>query len=181
MVECVATFTTHEMTMHTPVTPTDIEAAIASEHYFTAQEGVWGAASGFDRTEGNTGPAALDLLTFCVLVLRNGHTVTGESHCQDPEKFNAETGRTEARKDAINKMWPMAVYAARSAAEVPKRKPYTWGDVKNWGSQIDSRTYDRQWFVDMVDGKRYTGTLLDGIPGDPRQHILQAIEAQRTD
>lgn len=56
----------------------------------------------------------LAMLTFCVLVTNNGHTVTVESHCQDPAKFNAQTGRDEARKDAINKLWPMAVYAARS-------------------------------------------------------------------
>lgn len=187
MAECVATFTTHEMTMHTPVTPTDIENQILVERYCTAYDGVHTTtvAAGFEGVDfellDDDSVERLERVTLCLLIARNGQVIIGESHCQDPKKYDAETGRTEARKDAINKMWPMAVYAARSAAEVPKRKPYTWGDVKNWGSQIDSRTYDRQWFVDMVDGKRYTGTLLDGIPGDPRQHILQAIEAQRTD
>ena len=96
------------------ITPADIEANIVSEHYFTAQEGVWGAASAFDRTEGNTGPASLDLLTFCVLVLRNGFTVTGESACASPENFNAEIGRRIARENAVAKVWPLMGYELRS-------------------------------------------------------------------
>ena len=108
------------------VTPADIESNIASEFYFTAGEGVIGAfaAAEFQSAPGDAviprGAAhpehlktCLNLLTFCVLVLRNGHTVTGESHCQDPAKFNAQTGREEARKDAVNKLWPMVVYAER--------------------------------------------------------------------
>ena len=51
---------------------------------------------------------ALGLLTFCVLVLRNGFTVTGESACASPENFNAEIGRRIARENAINKVWPLA-------------------------------------------------------------------------
>ncbi len=101
------------------VTPADIEASIASENYFTASDGVLGASAGkpgaslLPEYVTHAG-SPLSLLTFCVLVLRNGHTVSGESHCQDPAKFDAQIGREEARKDAINKLWPMAVYAARS-------------------------------------------------------------------
>lgn len=109
------------------VTPADVEAAIASEHYFTAGEGVIGAfaAGEFDshgsdvvilrRDIASTEvmKPSLNLLTFCVLVLKNGHIVSGEAYCADPAKFNAETGRIEARKAAINKLWPMVVYAER--------------------------------------------------------------------
>lgn len=126
------------------VTPADVEACIASEHYFTAADGFrlhWltddhpahdtrtrvydiannvnvrsyaSTSASIDAAAGT--PPPLALLTFCVLVTRNGHTVTGEAHCQNPAKFNAEIGRTEARKDAINKLWPMVVYAARLEA-----------------------------------------------------------------
>ena len=92
------------------ITPADIEENIASEHYFTAGEGVFGAASPFDRTEGLDTPGALDLLTFCVLVLRNGFTVTGESACASPENFDAEIGRKIARQNAVNKIWPLMGY-----------------------------------------------------------------------
>lgn len=97
------------------VTPADVEAAIASEHYFTAAEASISTClfeSG-DVSISEFSLSRLELLTFCVLVTRNGHTVTGEAHCQDPAKFSAEIGRAEARKDAINKLWPMVVYARR--------------------------------------------------------------------
>ena len=91
------------------ITPADIEANIASEHSFTAHEGVMGATGGTDG-----GPSALYLLTFYVLVLRNGFTVTGESACASPENFDAEVGRKIARANAINKIWPLMGYELRS-------------------------------------------------------------------
>lgn len=90
------------------IAPTDIGANIASEFYFTATEGVLGSS------EMGTIPAgrarSLDLLTFCVLVLRNGFTVTGESACASPENFNAEIGRKIARANAVQKIWPLMGY-----------------------------------------------------------------------
>jgi len=98
------------------VTPADIEANIASEHYFTAADGVLGAyKNNNDVHQGSTaGSPALALLTFCVLVLRNGFTVTGESACASPENFNAEIGKKIARENAINKVWPLMGYELRS-------------------------------------------------------------------
>jgi hypothetical protein len=88
------------------VTPADIEAAIDFEWYFTASDGVKGATNG----DMDHSPELL-LLTFCVLVLRNGFTVTGESACASPENFNAEIGRKVARQNAVNKLWPLLGYA----------------------------------------------------------------------
>lgn len=90
------------------VTPADIEANIVEEHYFTAREGCEGACGG-----GGTYPVSLGLLTFCVLTLRNGFTVTGESACASPENFNAEIGRRVARENAIAKIWPLMGYALK--------------------------------------------------------------------
>lgn len=91
------------------ITPADVEANIASEHYFTAGDGAHGArmAAGSDRS---CYESSLDLLTFCVLVLRNGFTVTGESACASPENFDAELGRKIARQNAVNKIWPLMGY-----------------------------------------------------------------------
>lgn len=130
------------------VTPADIEANIASEHYFTAHDGVVGAgpviaAEFWNKANGHaivdyseqthvghlskekgyerrplvhrpepTGP--LSLLTFCVLVLRNGFTVTGESACASPENFDAEVGRKIARQNAVQKIWPLMGYELRT-------------------------------------------------------------------
>ena len=95
------------------VTPADIEDNIASEHYFTAGDGLFGAEVQACGTP-VTNLQALNLLTFCVLVLRNGFTVTGESACASPENFDVEIGRKIARQNAINKVWPLMGYALRS-------------------------------------------------------------------
>ena len=55
-------------------------------------------------------PDELELLTFCVLVLKNGFTVTGESACASPENFDAEIGRKIARQNAVNKIWMLEGY-----------------------------------------------------------------------
>jgi len=57
---------------------------------------------------------SLDLLTFCVLVLRNGFTVTGESACASAENFDAELGRKIAHRQAVEKVWPLMGYELRS-------------------------------------------------------------------
>jgi hypothetical protein len=84
------------------VTLADIEAVIRSENYFTARDGCEGAGAPYSDE--------LSLLTFCVLVLENGFTVTGESACVSPENFDAEIGRKIARQKAIDKMWPLLGY-----------------------------------------------------------------------
>jgi hypothetical protein len=107
------------------VTKADVEAEIASEHYFTGREGVLGmlAADGVPITaykQANAAPAALGLLTFCVLVLRNGFTVTGESACASPENFDAEIGLKIARKKAVEKVWPLLGFRLRDELGRPR-------------------------------------------------------------
>lgn len=89
------------------ITLADIEVNIRSEHYFTATDALVGLTRG---PEWQATPAELDLLTFCVLVLRNGFTVTGESACASPENFDAEFGRKIAYQNAVAKMWPLMGY-----------------------------------------------------------------------
>ena len=96
------------------ITPADIEANINEEFYFTAMDGCDGAS---DEAAGQwlgIPPDCLNLLTFCVLVLRNGFTVTGESACASPENFNAEIGRKIARENAVAKVWPLMGYELKS-------------------------------------------------------------------
>jgi hypothetical protein len=103
------------------VTPQRIEDVIVSEHYFTAADGRSGAIaaetySGIERPgpdDSDLGP--LGLLTFCVLVLRNGFTVTGESACVSPENFNAALGRAIAREHAKAKIWALEGYLLRES------------------------------------------------------------------
>ena len=100
------------------VTREDIDSNIITEAYFTALDGA-SAAGHLIEVNGedpdvNSTAQSLSLLTFCVLVLRNGFTVTGESACASPENFNAEVGRKIARANAINKVWPLMVYAMKN-------------------------------------------------------------------
>ncbi|KAF1008948.1 MAG: hypothetical protein GAK28_00580 [Luteibacter sp.] len=102
------------------VTPDDIEAEIVSEHYFTAAQGFLKANEekalhngGIIDSDTHQPPASLGLLTFCVLELRNGFTVTGESACASPANFDAEIGRKIAHANAVEKIWPLLGFRLR--------------------------------------------------------------------
>lgn len=92
------------MTGQRKITPEDVEAAIASEYYFTAAEGLAGL-----------GPKALEQVTFCVLVLRNGTKISGVNYGSiDPAQHSAEDGRKYARENAIKQIWPLLGYELRT-------------------------------------------------------------------
>jgi len=59
--------------------------------------------------------------TVCLLTLKNGFTITGESSCADPTNFDEEIGREVAFKDARNKLWPLLGFLLkdRLAAQQP--------------------------------------------------------------
>jgi hypothetical protein len=59
------------------------------------------------------------VLTICVLTMRNGFTITGESACASPENFNAEYGRKLAYEQAVGKVWAFEGYLLRE--ELHKR------------------------------------------------------------
>lgn len=90
------------------ITPAHIQSTIAREYYFTAANAA--AAVGAPIFSDDD---ALRCLTFCVLVLQNGFTVTGESACASPENFDAEIGRKIARQNAEQKIWLLEGYALK--------------------------------------------------------------------
>ena len=126
------------------ITPQDIEANIDSEHYFTAGQGIAGRC--YREVSALHSPGQLELLTFCVLVLRNGFTVTGESACASPENFDAELGRKIARQNAMQKIWPLMGYELRSQLAAEAR-----GDVNHdigWAvrqAKLGKRVARRGW------------------------------------
>ena len=87
------------------VTPADIQNEIVTAFFFTAEDGVQTPVS---EAEFKT----LSALTFCVLILRNGYTVTGESACASFENFD-ELGRKIARQKAEEKIWPLLGFRLR--------------------------------------------------------------------
>lgn len=95
------------------ITPDHIKSVIASESYFTAAQAVRNGGvteAYFDYSDFSVVTAPLELLKFCVLVLKNGFTVTGESACASPENFDAEIGRKIARDNAVQKVWQLEGY-----------------------------------------------------------------------
>lgn len=92
------------------ITPADIEGYVKSEHYFNAHDAVTFNGGG----SAVQAPVELTLLTFCVIVLKSGFTLTGLSACADPWKYNEEIEKKVARADALNKAWPLMGYVLRS-------------------------------------------------------------------
>lgn len=92
------------------ITPDDVEENILKEHYINAGSAI-ANAEGIQTHETHV---SVNLLTICILVLKNGFTVTGESACASPENFDAEIGRKIARKNAVDKIWPLMGYELKS-------------------------------------------------------------------
>lgn len=92
------------------VTPDRIKDVIDDVQYFTAGDGAYGYQTRDELVDVATYPEALNLLTFCVITLKNGFTVTGESACASPENFDEEIGQKIAYDNAVNKIWPLEGY-----------------------------------------------------------------------
>lgn len=100
------------------ITPAEVEAQIVAEYYFTAAHGVAGALNKgelFARNPAGSNDPALQMLTFCVLQLRNGTRLVGTNYgAIDPAQHSAERGREEARAQAVEQIWPLLGYELRS-------------------------------------------------------------------
>lgn len=153
------------------VTPADVEANISAEFYFTADDGIEGSRARGQlcaiRRDDRMASTATSLLTFCVLVLKNGFTVTGESACASPENFDAEVGRKIARANAVNKIWPLMGYELRSKLAdgwnpEPKRVPYSVADIIGY----ETSAYGQDWTARFSDGTQVriaVGMCLDKL------------------
>lgn len=83
------------------VTPDDIDCTITSEEYWNPPDST---------------------LTICVLYLRNGFTVTGESAAASIENFDVDIGKSIARRNAREKIWPLEGYLLRQKLHDASRK-----------------------------------------------------------
>lgn len=54
-----------------------------------------------------------ETLTVCVLTLRSGALVTGESNVIDPANYDPDIGKEMAYKDAFSKIWQLEGYAMK--------------------------------------------------------------------
>lgn len=84
--------------------PEHINSQIVAEYYGRASE-MWKDAPGHP---------SLECLTICVLVLKNGYMVTGESACASPENYDRDIGIKIARDNARNKIWALEGYVLKN-------------------------------------------------------------------
>lgn len=87
----------------------DMKSKIAFTHYINAGEASR-AISGLSKEES---APSLELLTLCLLVMRNGFVVIGKSAPVSADNFDAEKGRLFAFEDAIRQLWPLEGYSLR--------------------------------------------------------------------
>lgn len=154
------------------VTNEDVEAFIAEEQYFTAADGVVGASSYFNPVECS---AQLELLTICVLVLKNGFTVHGTSACADRDNFDPEIGRRIARANAKSHIWAHLGFELRTKLSLVENAPVASGQgmtthvgtkvvharpmtravynkLRGWELPADENGSDPGYLVEYADG-----------------------------
>ncbi len=88
------------------LTPESIDSKIKHAEYILPRD-VCKRDNGVETFDA---PVALQTLTFCILTLENGFTVTGESACASPENFNEEIGKKIAHDNAREKIWQLEGY-----------------------------------------------------------------------
>ena len=76
-------------------------------------------------------PLPLQTLTFCILTLENGFTVTGESACASPENFDAEIGKKIAYDNAREKIWLLEGYLLKEKLYQQPVHEVLKGDASN--------------------------------------------------
>lgn len=92
------------MTTTSPqVTPADVEASIASEHYYTGQI----------SAETEEQHASLGGVMHCTFIMKNGDLISGDAFLQDLSKPDPERARAAARRRAFDKAFDKVVYAER--------------------------------------------------------------------
>lgn len=171
------------------VTPDDIEANIVSEVFFTAGDGAIGKGAAAFGDLKTSYQVELDLLTFCVLILRNGFTVTGESACASPENFDAELGRKIARANAVQKIWPLMGYELKQrlhqsanpdqSPDSPEKKNYTLNDIEAYATAFMERMHQYEFRIRTKDGLKYEGFIQKGTALEMKINALEECNRQR--
>lgn len=121
---------------------------------------------------------SLNVLTICLLVLRNGFTIIGKSAPASVANFDAELGRKLAYEDGVRQIWPLMGFALRSqlddrqalaaaaivkprddmpayiGTKVVNARPMTRGDYvafRGWDVPADENPADAGYLVEYTD------------------------------
>lgn len=149
------------------ITLQQVQDNISSVHYFTAREGVEGTYGGGVDDECVDDADHLKLLTFCVIVAKNGFTFHGSSACAYPENYNGEIGRKIAYERAFNDMWqPMGYMLKQAWFEAQHAVP---PQETSWQDQLKSEAVELSAKVEKLKA----AIEGDAIKGIDRQLLIQ--------
>lgn len=128
------------------ITPEDLDAQIVGEAYHVF-------------------PGSLT--TVCELTMKNGFKVTGISACVHPKNFNAEIGRSIARSNARDLMWPLLGYELKNRLYLEEaQKSMSFKDrLVSEALELDKKLSKLKTFLggaakDVVGEKQY-GLLME--------------------
>ncbi|QQE80921.1 Gp49 family protein [Alicyclobacillus sp. SO9] len=112
--------------------------------------------------------------TVCLITIDNSFEIVGTSACVDPEKFDEETGRKWAWKDALNKLEELDGFLRRSAPRelvMPSLSPEQMEELKE--ALIEARREELHnnlgpapWLVHLKDEEPDEGVKADGAAED---------------
>jgi hypothetical protein len=85
----------------------DIDAAIRHRYDITGADAVR-PDDGVRITQ-----PSLQILSICILVMRNGFTIIGKAAPASPANFDRALGIRLAYEDAVRQVWPLMGYALR--------------------------------------------------------------------
>ena len=104
-----------------------------------------------------------ETMTVCVLTLKNGFMVTGESACAHPGLYDQKIGEDIAYKKAIEKIWPLLGYALRD-------RLYVAGE-ESWLDRLVRERDDLGQRILKLDGFVRTETF-SGLPELEKKDLL---------
>lgn len=121
------------------------------------------------------------MLTICVITLKNGFTVTGESACASKANFNKQIGEEIAERNAKDKIWAFLGYELKTklarieaapavqqkmALLFPEAKTYVGTKVVH-GTPMTLGAYNdfRGWIIPVNEDPNAEGYLVEYVDG----------------
>ncbi len=147
------------------ITVKDVEDNIQDTVFFSGADGYNGqhfrTTIGFPNT-----PKRLELVTFCVLVLRNGFIITGQSMCANAENYDKAVGEEWACKNAMDKVIEVMTYGAMAQPK-DTRAVAQKSLAKHW-SKLKLSDAKKAAGPKVVDPEAPWGRKKDGTPAKRR-------------
>lgn len=114
--------------------------------------------------------AVFDTLTICILTLKNGYKVTGESSCVSPESFNVDLEQKIARANAVDKIWPLEGYLLKDKLAAEQQQPAPQSSHPAWQQRVIAETAELQEKLDKLDA--YLANMVEDADANRSPSLL---------